>query len=239
MHLVSPRDQAVTIPGIGVVALRRGRVASAPRSAANTTGRASPACSGPPGSHGDVASGRRPLVRPRGRGAGMSRTAPRALGRPGRQAVRRPGERLAHAAAVGAEVEFIPVEASTGRRSASRDGPGATLPFLRRLRGTAGMAGEPYGQGHALLRAACWRHAHLRAGRAARVQLAGLPSAERAAGVAARDLRRCARRLARGDRSADRGLDPPNPLEGAPLLLTRRYDRMAEYLASASPPGAA
>ena len=72
---------------------------------------------------------------------------------------------------LGAEVEFIPVEAHTGRRCPIEDeGVTSTLPFLRRYGGRQGWV-RPHLERHALFHAAFRRNADLRARRTDRVQL--------------------------------------------------------------------
>jgi glutamate--cysteine ligase len=140
---------------------------------------------------------------------------------------------------VGAEVELIPVEASTGRRAAIDEGPLATLPFLRRFGARSGwretrtakdtpcfelpgggtLTFEPGGQLE-YSSPPCPSPSVLLA--LLRGTIAPLRAAAAGEGI---DLLTV-------------GLDPGNPLERAPQLLrNRRYDRMAEYLASVSPHG--
>jgi len=140
---------------------------------------------------------------------------------------------------VGAEVELIPVEAASGRRAAIEDGPAATLPFLRRHGARLG-----------------WQETRTAKGTPCFVQPAGgtltfepggqmeystPPSSSPSALLgllrgAIVPLRAAAAN--EGIELLTLGLDPSNPLERAPLLLhSRRYGRMAEYLASVSPHG--
>jgi glutamate--cysteine ligase len=140
---------------------------------------------------------------------------------------------------VGAEVELIPVEASSGRRAGIEEGPGATLPFLRRhgnrlgwqetrtakdtpsfvLPGGGTLTFEPGGQ----------------------LEYSSPPCPSPSALLSLLRGTIVPLRAAAANEGIDLltvGLDPCNPLERAPLLLhSRRYDRMAEYLASVSPHG--
>ena len=142
---------------------------------------------------------------------------------------------------VGAEVELIPVEASTGRRCPlESDAVPGSLPFLRRFGARQGwtetctakgtpcfelpvggtLTFEPGGQLEYSSPACCSPSALL-----ALLRSVVLPL--RAA--AAND----------GIELLAIGLDPCNPAERAPLLLcTKRYARMAEYLGRIGPAGA-
>jgi glutamate--cysteine ligase len=142
---------------------------------------------------------------------------------------------------LGAEVEFIPVEAASGRRcNIDAEGDPATLPFLRRfgarqgwresctLKGTpcftlpAGgmLTFEPGGQleySSPPCRSASTLLALLRS---------VVPPLRAAAAGEGIDLLAV-------------GIDPLNPVERAPLLLhAKRYERMAEYLDRRGPAGA-
>jgi glutamate--cysteine ligase len=141
---------------------------------------------------------------------------------------------------VGAEVELIPLESSTGRRCPLETGatPG-TLPFLRRYgtrqgwreittaKGTpsfqlpAGMLSfEPGGQLE-------YSSPPCRSPSALLALLRSVVLPLRAAAAS------------EGIELLAAGLDPGNPAEAAPLLLhTPRYTRMAEYLAGIGPAGA-
>jgi glutamate--cysteine ligase len=142
---------------------------------------------------------------------------------------------------VGAETEFIPVETGTGRRCPiDADGPTATLPFLRRfgarqgwtetltakgtpcftLPGGGTLTFEPGGQLE-------YSTPPCRSPSALLALLRSVVPPLRAAAAA------------EGITLLAVGIDPFNGIEDAPLLLrTKRYQRMADYLARRSPAGA-
>jgi glutamate--cysteine ligase len=142
---------------------------------------------------------------------------------------------------VGAEVEFIPVETATWRRCPIEgDGCCATLPFLRRHGGRQGwtetrtakdtpcfslpgggtLTFEPGGQLE-YSSPPCRSPSAL----LALLRSVVLPLRAAAAGE--------------GITLLAVGIDPANDIEGAPLFLrTKRYERMAEYLARRGPAGA-
>ena len=142
---------------------------------------------------------------------------------------------------VGAETEFIPVETATGRRCPIEgEGATATLPFLRRYGARQGwsetltpkgtpcftlpaggtLTFEPGGQLEYSTPPCRSPSALLALLRAVVLPLRAAAAAEGIALLAV-------------------GIDPLNPIEGAPLLLrTRRYQCMADYLARRSPAGA-
>jgi glutamate--cysteine ligase len=142
---------------------------------------------------------------------------------------------------VGAETEFIPVETATGRRCPIEgEGAPATLPFLRRhgarqgwsetrtpkgtpcftLPGGGTLTFEPGGQLE-------YSTPPCRSPSALLALLRGVVLPLRAAAAA------------EGITLLAVGIDPLNPIEGAPLLLrTKRYQSMADYLGRRSPAGA-
>lgn len=142
---------------------------------------------------------------------------------------------------IGAEVELIAVESATGRRCPiEADGAPATLPFLRRWgvrqgwretvteKGTpcfqvpAGgtLTFEPGGQLEYSSPACRGASALLALLRSVVLPLRGAAASE---GIGLLSI----------------GIDPYNSAEASPLLLhSKRYDRMAEYLALRGPAGA-
>ena len=142
---------------------------------------------------------------------------------------------------VGAETEFIPVETATGRRCPIEgEGTAATLPFLRRYGARQGwsetltpkgtpcftlpaggtLTFEPGGQLE-------YSTPPCRSPSALLALLRGVVLPLRAAAAA------------EGITLLAVGIDPLNPIEGAPLLLrTKRYQCMADYLARRSSAGA-
>lgn len=142
---------------------------------------------------------------------------------------------------IGAETELIPVETATGRRCPIEgEGAPATLPFLRRHGARQGWAETVTAKG-----TPCFT---LPAGGTLTFEPGGQleysspacrsPSALLAALRAVVPPLRAAA-AAEGITLLAVGIDPFNPIEGAPLLLrTKRYSRMAEYLARRSPAGA-
>lgn len=142
---------------------------------------------------------------------------------------------------VGAEVELIPVETGTGRRCPIEgDGCCATRPFLRRHGGRHGwteirtakgtpsfalpdggtLTFEPGGQLE-------YSSPPCRSASALLSLLKSVVLPLRAAAAG------------EGITLLAVGIDPANGIDGAPLLLrTRRYERMAEYLARRGPAGA-
>jgi glutamate--cysteine ligase len=140
---------------------------------------------------------------------------------------------------VGAEVELIPVEASTGRRAAIDEGPGATLPFLRRFGARNGWRETRTAKDTPCFELAGGGSLTFEPGGQLEYSSPPCPSPS-----VLLDLLRgtvVPLRAAAAGEGIDLlavGLDPANPLERAPLLLhNRRYERMAEYLASVSPHG--
>ena len=142
---------------------------------------------------------------------------------------------------VGAEVEFIPVEALTGRRCLLEgETSSAMLPFLRRFGGPLGWR-----EGSTAKGTPCFT---LPAGGSITFEPGGQLEYSSPPCHTATDLLGVLRsvvvplRAAAKDEGIDllaAGIDPLNSIEGAPLLLeVRRYQRMAEYFASRSPAGA-
>ena len=141
---------------------------------------------------------------------------------------------------LGAEVEMIPLESSTGRRCAiDDDDVTSTLPFLRRYGGVEGwregstpkgtpcfalpdggtLTFEPGGQLE-------YSSPPCRSASALLAVLRSVVSPLRAAASA------------EGIDLQTVGIDPLNPTDRAPLLLhAKRYDRMAEYFARRGPAG--
>jgi glutamate--cysteine ligase len=142
---------------------------------------------------------------------------------------------------VGAEVEFIPIETTSGRRCPIETEAGqGTLPFLRHFgarqgwRETRTAKGTPcfqvpaggmltYEPGGQLEYSS--PPCHSASGVLALLRAVVLPLRSAAAGE--------------GITLLDVGIDPLNSISGAPLLVhSERYDRMAEYLARRGPAGA-
>ena len=142
---------------------------------------------------------------------------------------------------VGAEVELIPVEAATGRRCPLEgDGSPGILPFLRRYGARQGWSETSTAKG-----TPCFE---LPVGGTVTFEPGGQleyssPACRSPSALLAllRGVILPLRAAAAGDgiELLALGLDPLNPAERAPLLLpTRRYARMAEYLARIGPAGA-
>jgi glutamate--cysteine ligase len=143
---------------------------------------------------------------------------------------------------VGAEVELIPVEAATGRRCPIEPAAGAiaTLPFLRRYGARQGWRETRTAKG-----AVCFE---LPAGGlltyepGGQIEYSSAPC--RTASTLLADLRGVVLplRAAAAGEGIDLlavGIDPFNSEELSPLLLRlKRYERMAEYLATRGPAGA-
>ena len=139
---------------------------------------------------------------------------------------------------VGAEVELIPVEASSGRR-VGIEGPGATLPFLRRHGTRLGWQETRTPKGTPSFVLPAGGTLTFEPGGQLEYSSPPCPSPSALLGLLRGTI--VPLRAAAANEGIDLltvGLDPSNPLERAPLLLhSRRYDRMAEYLASVSPHG--
>jgi glutamate--cysteine ligase len=142
---------------------------------------------------------------------------------------------------IGAEVEFIPVESLTGRRCVIEgDGAAATLPFLRRFGGA-----ESWQEGRTSKGTPCF---NLPSGGTLTFEPGGQIEYSSPPCRSASGLLRLLRRVVLPLRAAAArdgiellalGIDPLNPIEGAPLLTNaKRYRRMAEYLAGRGPAGA-
>jgi glutamate--cysteine ligase len=142
---------------------------------------------------------------------------------------------------VGAETEFIPVETATGRRCPIEgDGILATLPFLRRYGARQGWSETLTAKG-----TPCFT---LPAGGTLTFEPGGQLEYSSPACRSPSALLALLRTVVLPLRAAAAsegitllavGIDPFNPIEDAPLLLrTKRYARMAEYLAQRSPDGA-
>jgi glutamate--cysteine ligase len=142
---------------------------------------------------------------------------------------------------IGAEVELIPVESLTGRRcTIEGDGVAATLPFLRRY----GEA-ERWREGRTPKGTPCFS---LPSGGTLTFEPGGQIEYSSPPCRSASGLLRLLRRVVLPLRAAAAGegiellalgIDPLNSIDGAPLLTNaKRYQRMAEYLASRGPAGA-
>ena len=142
---------------------------------------------------------------------------------------------------VGAEVELIPVDAATGRRCPlESDGAPGTLPFLRRYGPRQGWTETCTAKG-----TPCFE---LPAGGTITFEPGGQleyssPAARSPSALLALlratipPLRAAAAN--EGIELLALGIDPYNSAEHAPLLLSsKRYERMAEYLAGIGPSGA-
>jgi glutamate--cysteine ligase len=140
---------------------------------------------------------------------------------------------------VGAEVELIPVEASSGRRAAIEDGPAATLPFLRRHGARQGWRETRTAKETPCFVLPAGGTLTFEPGGQLEYSSPACPSPSALLGLLRGTI--VPLRAAAANEGIEHltvGLDPSNPLECAPLLLhNRRYDRMAEYLASVSPHG--
>lgn len=142
---------------------------------------------------------------------------------------------------IGAEVELIPVESATGRRCPlEADGIPATLPFLRRWGQRQGWGETVTEKGTPCFELPLGGTLTFEPGgqleyssppcRGASALLATLRSV-------VLPLRGAAANEGIGLLSV--GIDPYNSAEASPLLLhSKRYDRMAEYLARRGPSGA-
>jgi glutamate--cysteine ligase len=142
---------------------------------------------------------------------------------------------------IGAEVEFIPVEALSGRRcTIEGDGVCSMLPFLRRFGGKQGWRESCTPKG-----TPCF---DLPAGGTVTFEPGGQleyssPPCRSASALLSllRSVVLPLRAAAAGEgiQLLALGIDPLNPVERAPLLIhAKRYQRMAEYLARRGPAGA-
>jgi glutamate--cysteine ligase len=141
---------------------------------------------------------------------------------------------------VGAEVELIPVDATTGRRCPIEgDGLPATLPFLRRYGARQGWTETRTAKGTPCFQLPSGTLTFEPGGQ---LEYSAAPCRSPSALLAR--LRSVVQPLRAA--SANEGiallavgLDPANPIDDAPLLLrTNRYQRMADYLAGIGPEGA-
>ncbi|HEY5941109.1 MAG TPA: glutamate-cysteine ligase family protein, partial [Gemmatimonadales bacterium] len=142
---------------------------------------------------------------------------------------------------LGAEVEFIPVEALTGRRCGLLgDGAVSTLPFLRRYGGRQGWREGCTSKG-----TPCFT---LPAGGTLTFEPGGQLEYSSPACRSASSLLALLRSVVLPLRAAAAGegidllavgIDPLNPAERAPMVIhAHRYERMAEYLGRLGPSGA-
>ena len=206
MHLVARSPQQVSIPGIGIVPFAQGETLRTEISAKYDEASVARAVPGRGPAARGLAQRRRPAVRPGGRIAGVTRTSVRALAADLAERIfAAPASASLTPRRVGAEVELIPVGRVDRPAGGHRGRPGRDAAVPSPLRRPRLVARDADRQGHALLRAAGRRHAHLRAGRPARVQLPAVPLAEPAPGPAARHDRAAPRGgRERGDRPAHR-----------------------------------
>ena len=142
---------------------------------------------------------------------------------------------------VGAETEFIPVETATGRRCPIEgDGTAATLPLLRRYGARQGWSETLTPKGTPCFTLPAGGTLTFEPG--GQLEYSTPPCRSPSALLAllrsvVLPLRAAA--AAEGITLLAVGIDPLNSIEGAPLLLrTKRYQRMADYLARLSPAGA-
>lgn len=142
---------------------------------------------------------------------------------------------------VGAEAEFIPVETATWRRCPIEgDGCCATLPFLRRHGARQGWTERRTAKGTPCFGLADGGTITFEPG--GQIEYSSPPCRSPSALLAtlrAVVLPLRAAAASEGITLLAVGIDPANTIEGAPLFLrTRRYGRMAEYLARRGPAGA-
>jgi glutamate--cysteine ligase len=142
---------------------------------------------------------------------------------------------------VGAEVEFIPVEAATGRRCPlETDGVPGTLPFLRRFGGRHGWTETRTAKGTPCFELPAGGALTFEPG--GQLEYSSPPCRSPSAVLALLRSVVLPLRAAAANDGIDLlalGIDPFNSVDGAPLLLhTRRYARMAEYLGRIGPAGA-
>jgi glutamate--cysteine ligase len=141
---------------------------------------------------------------------------------------------------VGAETEFIPVETGTGRRCPIEgDGVPATLPFLRRYGARQGWCETLTAKGTPCFTLPAGGTLTFEPG--GQLEYSSPPCRGPSALLALlRSVVLPLRAAAAGEGITllAVGIDPFNPIEAAPLLLrTKRYQRMADYLARRSPAG--
>jgi glutamate--cysteine ligase len=172
----------------------------------------------------------------------MSRLARAALGADlAAQAFGAPARASLTPRRVGAETEFIPVETGTWRRCPIEgDGCCATLPFLRRHGARQGWTETRTAKGTPCFSLPDGGTITFEPG--GQIEYSSPPCRSPSALLATmRAVVLPLRSAAAGDGITllAVGIDPANGIEGAPLFLrTRRYERMAEYLARRGPAGA-
>ncbi|HUR94190.1 MAG TPA: glutamate-cysteine ligase family protein [Gemmatimonadales bacterium] len=142
---------------------------------------------------------------------------------------------------IGAEVELIPVESATWRRCPiAGDGCCATLPFLRRHAARQGWAETRTAKGTPCFTLPEGGTLTFEPG--GQLEYSSPPARSPSALLALLRSVVLPLRAAAGHEGITLlavGIDPANSIEGAPLFLrTRRYERMAEYLARRGPAGA-
>ncbi len=142
---------------------------------------------------------------------------------------------------VGAEIELIPVESSTGRRCPIEGhAPPATLPFLRRFGGRQGWKETRTAKGTPCFELPDGGTLTFEPG--GQLEYSSPPCRTASALLAALRAVVVPLRSAAAGEGIDLlavGVDPYNDAACAPLLLhTHRYSRMAEYLARRGPAGA-
>jgi glutamate--cysteine ligase len=142
---------------------------------------------------------------------------------------------------LGAEVEFIPVEALSGRRCPiDGEGPIPTLPFLRRFGGRQGWQEGCTPKGTPCFALPAGGTLTFEPG--GQIEYSSPPC--RSASALLSLLRSVVVPLqdaaaGEGINLLALGIDPLNSADGAPLLIhAKRYQRMAEYLARRGPAGA-
>jgi glutamate--cysteine ligase len=142
---------------------------------------------------------------------------------------------------IGAETEFIPIDASTGCRCPiEAEGVTSTLPFLRRFGARQGWSETLTAKGTPCFMLPDGGTLTFEPG--GQLEYSSPPCRSPSALLAmlrAVVLPLRAAASGEGITLLDVGIDPLNPIEGAPLLLrTKRYQRMADYLAGLNPAGA-
>lgn len=144
---------------------------------------------------------------------------------------------------IGAEVEFIPVDSSTGRRCPIEPGGAgvtSTLPFLRRFGARQGWRESSTPKGTTCFTLPVGGTLTFEPG--GQIEFSSPPC--RSASSLLSLLRSVvlplrAAAAGEGIRLLSLGIDPANSAAGAPLLVqAKRYQRMAEYFARRGPAGA-
>jgi glutamate--cysteine ligase len=142
---------------------------------------------------------------------------------------------------VGAEVEFIPIETTTGRRCPIESDAGlATLPLLRRFGARQGWRETRTAKGTPCFQVSAGGTLSYEPGGQLEYSSPPCHSASALLGLL-RSVVLPLRSAAAGEGITllDVGIDPLNTIAGAPLLVhSERYDRMADYLARRGPAGA-